>query len=94
MLIIDMIIITIYELFIVIKERPNLIISTGSEIAIPIFILSKIFKVKTIFIESLCRVNDISTTGKILLNLSDIFLVQWDNLAKIYKKAKYEGIIL
>ena len=38
------------------KERPDLIVSTGSEIAIPSFILARIMSIKTIYIESWCRV--------------------------------------
>jgi len=94
LLLVDMIIISIYEIFFLVKERPNVIISTGAEIAIPIFILSKMFGIKTIYIESMARLNDISTTGKILIRIADIFLVQWVGLTTKYKKAKYAGKIL
>jgi len=77
------------------KEKPNLIISTGSEIAIPSFILAKFFRIKTIYIESWCRVKTRSGTGRILYYFSDIFLVQWPNLLKKYgKKARYEGGVM
>lgn len=94
LLVIDMIIISIYELLIFIREKPNVIISTGSEIAIPIFILAKITGTETIFIESLARMHDISITGKILIRIADIFLVQWSELTIKYKKARYVGKIL
>jgi UDP-N-acetylglucosamine:LPS N-acetylglucosamine transferase len=76
-------------------ERPDVIISTGSEIAIPVFIVSKLFGSITIFIESWCRVFSASRTGKIVYPLSDLFLVQWPNLLNVYgKKARYEGAII
>jgi UDP-N-acetylglucosamine:LPS N-acetylglucosamine transferase len=72
------------------KEKPGFIVSTGSEIAIPAFFLSKIFRIKTIYIESWCRVNSKSGTGMVLYYFSDIFLVQWEGLAKKYgRKAKF-----
>lgn len=80
---------------ILLKEKPALIVSTGSEIAIPAFYLAKIFRIKTIFIESYTRVNRPTGTGKIVYPVADIFLVQWAKLLSKYgKKAKYEGGII
>ena len=80
---------------ILIKEKPDTIVSTGSEIAIPTFILAKMLGIKTIFIESWCRVKTKSGTGKIVYHLSDLFLVQWPELIELYgKKAKYVGAVI
>lgn len=77
------------------KEEPDIIISTGSEIAIPAFIVAKIIRKKTIFIESWCRVKTKSATGKIIYFISDEFLVQWPQLLKIYgNKAKFRGAVI
>jgi UDP-N-acetylglucosamine:LPS N-acetylglucosamine transferase len=80
---------------ILVKERPLLIISTGAEIAIPAFYLGKLFRSKTIFIESWTRVVDPTGTGRIVYPVSDVFLVQWERLLQKYgNKARYEGAIL
>lgn len=80
---------------ILLKEKPRLIISTGSEIAIPAFYLAKLLRIKTVFIESWTRVDRPTGTGKIVYSVSDLFLVQWESLLKKYgRKAKYEGAIL
>jgi UDP-N-acetylglucosamine:LPS N-acetylglucosamine transferase len=80
---------------ILLKEKPKLIVSTGSEIAIPAFYLAKVLRIKTIFIESWTRVERPTGTGKIVYPVSDVFLVQWEQmLAKYGKKAKYEGAIV
>jgi len=77
------------------KEKPKLIVSTGSEIAIPAFYLAKLFRIKTIFIESWTRVVQPTGTGRIVYPVADVFLVQWERLlAKYGKKAKYEGAII
>ncbi len=77
------------------KEKPKLIISTGAEIAIPAFYLAKLFRIKTIFIESWTRVIQPTGTGRIVYPVSDVFLVQWERLLTKYgKKAKYEGAIV
>ncbi len=80
---------------ILLKEKPKLIVSTGSEIAIPAFYLAKLFRIKTIFIESWTRVIQPTGTGRIVYPVSDVFLVQWERLLIKYgKKAKYEGAII
>jgi len=81
--------------WILLKERPNFVISTGSEIAIPIFYVAWVLRIDTIFIESLCRFKNPSITGKIVYPVSSIFLVQWKQLlAKLGKKAQYWGDVL
>jgi len=80
---------------ILLREKPKLIVSTGSEIAIPAFYLARILRIKTIFIESWTRVDRPTGTGKLVYPVSDVFLVQWERLLSKYgKKAKYEGAIL
>jgi len=46
-----------------------------------------------IFVESLCRVENLSTTGLLLyyLGIADEIFVQWPQLAKKYKRSTYLG---
>jgi UDP-N-acetylglucosamine:LPS N-acetylglucosamine transferase len=77
------------------KENPDIIISTGAEIAIPVFIIGKLMRIKMVYIESWCRVKTKSGAGRIAYYLADVFLVQWPGLLKLYgKKARYEGAII
>jgi UDP-N-acetylglucosamine:LPS N-acetylglucosamine transferase len=85
----------IYIFKILKKEKPDLVVSTGAEIAIPSIILAKFMRIKTIYIESWCRIKTKSGAGRILYYFSDLFLVQWPELVKIYgKKAKYKGAVI
>jgi beta-1,4-N-acetylglucosaminyltransferase len=77
------------------KEKPDIIISTGAEIAIPVFIIGKLMRIKMVYIESWCRVKTKSGAGRIAYYLADVFLVQWPGLLKQYgKKARYEGAVI
>lgn len=77
---------------ILIRERPDAIISTGAEIAIPTFVIGKLLGAKTIFIESWARTSSKSGTGRIVYHFSDTFFVQWESLLDKYgKKAVYAG---
>jgi len=75
------------------KEKPDLLFSTGAEVAIPAFFVGKyLFGTKLIFLESMARVEAPSSTGKILYHISDIFMVQWPELLKkIGPRALYKG---
>lgn len=85
-----------FKIFVIMKkEHPDIIISTGGEIAIPVFIIGKLMRIKMVFIESWCRVKTKSGAGRIAYYLADVFLVQWPNLTTTYgKKARYEGSVI
>lgn len=87
-------VVTIHEIIIFLKMKPDVIISTGSAIAIPIFYIGKIFNKKTIYIESICRVRKLSKAGKLIYPIADVFLVQWEELTRKYSKAKFNGCVL
>lgn len=84
---------SIEALFILFKVRPNIIISTGAGIAVPIIMLGKLLKVKTIFIESFARVDRLSRTGEFVYKYCDTFIVQHRKLCDEFPKAIYGGWI-
>ncbi len=81
---------------ILIKEKPNVVITTGAGVAVPICIFAKLFfNSKIIFIESFSRIYKPSSTGKILYNFADLFFIQWPKLRTKYgEKAIYAGSLL
>ena len=76
-------------------ECPQALVSTGSEIAIPFFVAAKALGVRTVFVESWCRVRSRSGTGRVLYPLADRFFVQWPQMVAVYgPKARYAGGLL
>lgn len=75
------------------KYQPAVVVSTGSYIAVPLFISAKIHGAKTIFIESNAKVYSKTTTGILVEKLSDKIYVQWPEMLKHYKKGEYYGVI-
>ncbi len=73
------------------KEKPKIILSTGAGIAIPFCIIGKLHGAKIIFVESYCRINSPSLSGRIAYLFSDLFIVQWKEMKKFYPKAEYFG---
>ena len=77
------------------REKPDVMVSLGAEIALPFFYLGKLLRIKTIFIESWCRLTDLSKTGRLLYPVTDLFLVQWPQLLSVCgDKARYEGAVI
>lgn len=83
----------IEALFILIRVRPNIIISTGAGIAVPIIMIGKFLKIKIIFIESFARVDKPSRTGKFVYKYCDTFIVQHRKLCDEFPNAIYGGWI-
>lgn len=84
-----------WALSVLIRENPDLILSLGSEIAIPFLFWAKIFRKKRIYIESWCHVKVLSRTGRIAYWLVDEFWVQWPQLLEVCgSKAKYHGAVI
>lgn len=79
--------------FILVKERPQLIITTGAGAVIPLAILGKLMGAKLVFIESFAKIDSPTITGRILYKFADRFYIQWEELRKHYPNAIYRGTI-
>lgn len=77
--------------YIIIKEKPNIIISTGVLATIPTCLLGKLFKKKIIYIESFAKIDSPTETGKLMYKIADQFYVQWESMLKIYPNAIFKG---
>lgn len=83
----------LYSSIIWIKERPDFIITTGTMVAYPFYLLAILFHKKFIFIETFGRANMPTVAGKKMEKHSDLFIVQWETQKKYYKKAIYGGCL-
>lgn len=76
---------------IVLKERPDYIITTGVLAVIPLCLLIKMTGGRLIYIESFAKVNSGTETGKFLYRFADQFYVQWETMKAIYPGAVFRG---
>ena len=76
------------------KNRPDVIISTGAGVAIAMCWVGRIFGKKVIFIEDWCRVEKPSLSGRLVYPVANLFIIQWEQLQKYYPKAKFKGALL
>lgn len=71
--------------------NPDVIISTGSHTAIPLCLIGHLFGKKIIYIESYANISTKSLAGRIVYNFADVFIVQWEDMLKLYPNAIYIG---
>lgn len=76
---------------ILLKEKPDYVVSTGALATYPICILAKMMKKKVIYIESFARVDGPSLTGKLMYGKADLFIVQWEEMLQFFPNAIYGG---
>lgn len=82
--------------FDLIRHHPvDTIIAVGCSHAVPMFLAGRIMGRRTVYIESVTRVDRLSITGKIVYysRLAGIFIVQWPDLQKIYPSSQLGTIL-
>jgi UDP-N-acetylglucosamine:LPS N-acetylglucosamine transferase len=68
--------------YVLLREKPDMVISTG---ALPGYFslrLAKWFGVKTVWIDSIANVEELSLSGQMIGKHADLWLTQWPHLAK------------
>ncbi|NXD38874.1 ALG14 transferase, partial [Copsychus sechellarum] len=90
----------LYSLPLTYKRKPDLILCNGPGTCVPVCLsafllgLLRIKRTIIVYVESICRVETLSLSGKILYYFSDYFIVQWPELKKKYPKSVYLGRIV
>lgn len=75
------------------KERPDIVVTTGTMVAYPFYLLAVLFRKKFVFIETFGRSNEPTVAGKLMEKHSDLFFVQWESQKRFYEKARYVGCL-
>ncbi|TCK84948.1 glycosyltransferase family protein [Albibacterium bauzanense] len=82
-----------YSVFkMILKLKPEIIITTGAAPGLMAIIVGRIIGCKTIWIDSIANVDKISMSGKIALRFANIVYTQWPELVK--GKIVYHGNVI
>ena len=84
---------SLYSIFIWIKERPDFVITTGTMVAYPFYLMAVLLHKKIVYIETFGRANMPTVAGKKMEKHADLFIVQWETQKKYYKNAVYGGCL-
>jgi UDP-N-acetylglucosamine:LPS N-acetylglucosamine transferase len=81
------------SIFLYFKIRPQVIVTTGTHTAGPMCYLGKIFGSKIVYIETFANSRTRTVTGRLVYPIADLFIVQWEEMLKMYPKAVLGGPI-
>lgn len=83
----------IVSLFFLLKENPDIIITTGAGASYPTCKFGKMLGKKVIYVESFAKLDSKSVTGEMVYPIADYFFVQWEDMKQVYPKAIYHGTV-
>lgn len=81
------------SLYYLLKENPQIIITTGAGASYPTCRFGKWLGKKVIYVESFAKLTNSSMTGRKIYPFADHFFVQWEEMRKVYPKAQYAGTV-
>ncbi|GAA6137327.1 PssD/Cps14F family polysaccharide biosynthesis glycosyltransferase [Arenicella sp. 4NH20-0111] len=79
--------------FLVLKYRPDVVISTGAAPGFFAILFGKLIRSRTIWIDSLANASKLSLSGQQAKRFCDVFLTQWEDLSD-GNSIQYKGSLL
>ena len=79
---------------IILRERPDVVISTGAAVGCILCILGKLLGARVVWIDSITNVERVSLSGRMVRHIADLFLVQWPELTEQYSNVEYVGAVI
>ena len=64
------------------RERPEVVISTGAAPGLVALAVAKLFRSRTVWIDSIANTKRLSLSGRLARPVADAWLVQWPHLAR------------
>ncbi len=83
----------VHAFFLIREKKPRMVISTGADVTVPVCFWAKMHGIPILFIESFCRTQHASLSGKIISRFADRVIYQWPELKKDYPSGIYAGSI-
>jgi UDP-N-acetylglucosamine:LPS N-acetylglucosamine transferase len=69
-------------LWVVLKERPDIVITTGAAPGVAAIRAGKLIGARTIWIDSIANIEKMSMSGESIRPYADLWLTQWEHLAR------------
>lgn len=74
------------------QEKPDIVISTGAAPGMAGIILGKLYGCRTIWVDSIANVEQVSLSGRLIKPFADLHLTQWPELAQ--GKTLFKGTVI
>lgn len=77
-----------------VRLRPDMVVSSGAGVALPFFVLARLMRIPTVYVEVFDRIDSRTLTGRLCRPLSSRFLVQWPEQQALYPGSVLIGPLL
>lgn len=90
----------LHALWLVLRVRAELILTNGPGTAVPVCYVSWCLgwllglRSHCIYVESVCRVQTLSWSGRLMYLIATVFIVQWEGLKTHYPRARFHGLLV
>jgi len=79
---------------IALRERPDVVISTGAASGALMSYLCKMLGAKIVWMDSITNTQRLSLSGRLVRPIADLILTQWQDIAEKYPKVEYAGQVI
>ena len=76
------------------RERPDVVISTGAAVAIPFFVVGRLFGAKLVYLEVYDRIDSPTISGRVCQPFAHLFALQWEEQRRFYRRGVVVGPVL
>ncbi len=74
--------VVIWQVFGLVRaSRPDIVVSTGAAPGVLALAIGRLFGARTIWVDSIANVDELSRSGQLAGYVADLWLTQWENLA-------------
>jgi UDP-N-acetylglucosamine:LPS N-acetylglucosamine transferase len=78
---------------VVLRERPDVVITTGAAPGVVALRMGKLLGAKTIWLDSIANVEHMSMSGERVRKFADLWLTQWEHLAGEQGPSYFGGVL-
>lgn len=76
------------------RLRPDVVVSDGAGVSVPFFMVAKVLRIRTVYIECFDRIEMPTLSGRLCYPITDIFCVQWPQQLRSYPDAVNLGPVI
>ncbi len=78
----------------ILKIRPDVIVTTGAAPGLVALRIGSYLRARTVWIDSIANVEELSLSGKLAGRFADLWLCQWPAVACKHGRLRYEGAVV
>lgn len=79
---------------VVLREKPDVVLSTGAAAGFLVCFWGKLFGAKVIWLDSIANTKRLSMSGRMIRPFADLVLSQWPDVAAKYPNVEYAGEVI